>query len=31
MDPKSSRQYFGVLLLAREVDDNLIYAGKVGT
>jgi bifunctional non-homologous end joining protein LigD len=30
-DPKSSRQYFGALLLAREVDDELVYAGEVGT
>ena len=30
-DPKASRQYFGALLLAREVDDKLIYAGEVGT
>lgn len=30
-DPKSSRQYFGALLLAHEVDGQLIYAGEVGT
>lgn len=30
-DPKASRQYFGALLLAREVDDELIYSGEVGT
>jgi bifunctional non-homologous end joining protein LigD len=30
-DPKASRQYFGALLLAREVDGELIYSGEVGT
>jgi bifunctional non-homologous end joining protein LigD len=30
-DPKSSRQYFGALLLAREVEGELIYSGEVGT
>lgn len=30
-DPKASRQYFGALLLAREIDDELIFAGEVGT
>lgn len=30
-DPKASRQYFGALLLAREVDGELVYAGEVGT
>ncbi|MGC3944713.1 MAG: non-homologous end-joining DNA ligase [Chryseolinea sp.] len=30
-DPKASRQYFGALLLARDVDGQLIYAGEVGT
>jgi bifunctional non-homologous end joining protein LigD len=30
-DPKASRQYFGALLLAREEDDQLIFAGEVGT
>lgn len=30
-DPKASRQYFGALLLAKEVDDELIYSGEVGT
>ncbi len=30
-DPKASRQYFGALLLAREEDGALIYAGEVGT
>jgi DNA ligase D-like protein (predicted ligase) len=30
-DPKASRQYFGALLLAREIDGQLIYSGEVGT
>lgn len=30
-DPKASRQYFGALLLAREIDGKLIYSGEVGT
>jgi DNA ligase D-like protein (predicted ligase) len=30
-DPKASRQYFGALLLARDVDGELIYSGEVGT
>jgi bifunctional non-homologous end joining protein LigD len=30
-DPKASRQYFGALLLAREIDGKLIYSGDVGT
>lgn len=30
-DPKASRQYFGALLLAREVDGELVYSGEVGT
>ncbi|MEJ1237351.1 non-homologous end-joining DNA ligase [Chryseolinea sp. T2] len=30
-DPKASRQYFGALLLAHEVNDQLIFAGEVGT
>jgi bifunctional non-homologous end joining protein LigD len=30
-DPKASRQYLGALLLAREVDGELIYSGEVGT
>jgi bifunctional non-homologous end joining protein LigD len=30
-DPKASRQYFGALLLAREIDGELIYSGEVGT
>lgn len=30
-DPKASRQYFGVLLLARDVDGELVYSGEVGT
>lgn len=30
-DPKASRPYFGALLLAREVDGELIYSGEVGT
>ena len=30
-DPKASRQYFGALLLAREVDGELVYCGEVGT
>jgi bifunctional non-homologous end joining protein LigD len=30
-DPKASRQYFGALLLAREVDGALVYSGEVGT
>jgi bifunctional non-homologous end joining protein LigD len=30
-DPKASRQYFGALLLAREVDAELVYSGEVGT
>lgn len=30
-DPKASRQFFGALLLAKEVDGQLIYAGEVGT
>lgn len=30
-DPKASRQFFGALLLAREVNGDLIYAGEVGT
>jgi bifunctional non-homologous end joining protein LigD len=30
-DPKASRKYFGALLLAQEVDGELIYAGEVGT
>lgn len=30
-DPKASRQYFGALLLAREVDGTLVYSGEVGT
>jgi len=30
-DPKATRQYFGALLLAREVDGKLIHAGDVGT
>lgn len=30
-DPKASRQYFGALLLAREIDGDLIYSGEVGT
>jgi bifunctional non-homologous end joining protein LigD len=27
-DPKASRQYFGALLLAREVDGELVYSGE---
>ena len=30
-DPKGSRQYFGALLLARDVDGELVYSGEVGT
>jgi bifunctional non-homologous end joining protein LigD len=30
-DPKASRQYFGALLLAREIDGELVYSGEVGT
>lgn len=30
-DPKASRQYFGALLLAREMDGELVYSGEVGT
>jgi len=30
-DPKASRQYFGALLLAREIEGELIYSGEVGT
>lgn len=30
-DPKASRQYFGALLLAREIEGKLIYSGEVGT
>ena len=30
-DPKARRQYFGALLLAREVDGALVYSGEVGT
>jgi bifunctional non-homologous end joining protein LigD len=30
-DPKASRPYFGALLLAREVDGELVYSGEVGT
>jgi DNA ligase D-like protein (predicted ligase) len=30
-DPRASRQYFGALLLAREIDGALIYSGEVGT
>ena len=30
-DPKASRQYFGALLLARDVVGELIYSGEVGT
>jgi bifunctional non-homologous end joining protein LigD len=30
-DPKASRQHFGALLLAREIDGELIYSGEVGT
>ena len=30
-DPKASRQYFGALLLTREVDGELVYSGEVGT
>jgi bifunctional non-homologous end joining protein LigD len=30
-DPKASRQYFGALLLAREINGELIYSGEVGT
>jgi bifunctional non-homologous end joining protein LigD len=30
-DPKASRQYFGALLLAREVEGELVYSGEVGT
>jgi bifunctional non-homologous end joining protein LigD len=30
-DPKASRQYFGALLLAREVDGGLMYSAEVGT
>lgn len=30
-DPKASRQYFGALLLARDVDGELVYSGEVGT
>jgi bifunctional non-homologous end joining protein LigD len=30
-DPKNSRQHFGALLLAREVDGKLIHSGEVGT
>jgi bifunctional non-homologous end joining protein LigD len=30
-DPKASRQHFGALLLAREIDGKLIYSGEVGT
>lgn len=30
-DPKASRQFFGALLLAREIDGQLIYSGEVGT
>jgi bifunctional non-homologous end joining protein LigD len=30
-DPQASRQYFGSLMLAREVKGKLVYAGNVGT
>lgn len=30
-DPKASRQYLGALLLAREIDGELVYSGEVGT
>jgi bifunctional non-homologous end joining protein LigD len=30
-DPKASRQYFGALLLAREIDGALVFSGEVGT
>ena len=30
-DPKASRQYFGALLLAREIEGELVYSGEVGT
>lgn len=30
-DPKASRQYFGALLLARDIDGLLVHSGEVGT
>ena len=30
-DPKASRQYLGALLLAKEIEGELIYSGEVGT
>lgn len=30
-DPKASRQYFGALLIAREIGGELVYSGEVGT